>query len=319
MKPWAPSSRLHPWAVGLGARLALRLKPFERRPRSCRARLNLARRPFLRALPSTRRSPRIARKLLLEGGQPLGDRGFDLDEFFARPERFLAGAGANFRAVDGDLSKADQPLADQRGHALRQQSVEDLRLPDPEISEPVIIQRHAAGQPTIGGVALGEPFQSPRRTHPFNRRIKPQRKQNRRIGGRPARFALARENLIVKLRKIEALDKTPDDARAMLRRQKPLEIDHIPAQLTPIRPHHPSFRHRRFPPTSAMRESQRDRKRQFLHTLECGNPRAPSPCIWIPAFAGMTKGYRQSRTSTKRPAIAAAAAIAGDTRCVRPR
>ena len=195
MKPWAPSSRLHPWAVGLGARLALRLKPFERRPRSCRARLNLARRPFLRALPSTRRSPRIARKLLLEGGQPLGDRGFDLDEFFARPERFLAGAGADLRAVDGDLSKADQPLADQRGHALRQQSVEDLRLPDPEISEPVIIQRHAAGQPTIGGVALGEPFQSPRRTHPFNRRIKPQRKQNRRIGGRPARFALARENL----------------------------------------------------------------------------------------------------------------------------
>ena len=28
-------------------------------------------------------------QLLLEGGQPLGDRGFDLDEFFARPERFL--------------------------------------------------------------------------------------------------------------------------------------------------------------------------------------------------------------------------------------
>ena len=236
-----------------------------------RALFDLARRPVLRALPSTRRSPRIARKLLLEGGQPLGDRGFDLDEFFARPERFLAGAGADLRAVDGDLSKADQPLADQRGHALRQQSVEDLRLPDPEISEPVIIQQHAAGQPTIGGVALGEPFQSPRRTHPFNRRIKPQRKQNRRIGGRPARFALARENLIVKLRKIEALDKTPDDARAMVRWQKTLKIDPIPAQLTPIRPHHPSFRHRQFTSQLSDRESQPKQKRQFLHTLESGN------------------------------------------------
>ena len=238
--------------MGLGARLALRLEPFERRSRSCRARLNLARRTVSRRLAPAARGPRIACQLLLEGGQPLGDRGFDLDEFFARPERFLAGAGADLRAVDGDLSKADQPFGDQRRHALRQQPIEDLRLPDPEISEPVIIQRHAARQPPIGGVALGEPFQFARRTHPFNRRIEPQRKQNRGIGGRPARFALARENLrenlIVKLRKIEALDETPDDARAMLRRQKPLEIDPIPAQLTPVRPHHPSFRHRRFTP-----------------------------------------------------------------------
>ena len=32
----------------------------------------------------------------------------------------------------------------------------------------------------------------------------------------------------------------------MVRRQQTLKINHIPAQLTPIRPHHPSFRHRRF-------------------------------------------------------------------------
>ena len=256
--------------MGLGARLALRLEPFERRPRSCRARLNLARRPVLRRLAPAARGPRIACQLLLESGQPLGDRGFDLDEFFARPEQFLAGVGADLRAVDGDLSKADQPFADQRGHALRQQSVERLEVFDPEVGKPVMVQRHAARQPPIGGVALRKPLQFPRRTDPFDRRIEPQRQQDRRVGRRPSRFALARENLIVKLRKIEALDETPDDARAMLRRQKPLEIDHIPAQLTPIRPHHPSFRHRRFPPTSAMRESQRDRKRQFLHTLISG-------------------------------------------------
>jgi purple acid phosphatase-like protein len=38
----------------------------------------------------------------------------------------------------------------------------------------------------------------------------------------------------------------------MVRRRQTLKIDHIPAQLTLIRPHHPSFRHRRFTsPTSA--------------------------------------------------------------------
>ena len=87
------------------ARLALSRQPLERRPRSSRARLNITRCPLARRLPSTRRSPRILRQLPLEGDQPLGDRGFDLEQFFARLERFLAGAGADLRAVDGDLRK----------------------------------------------------------------------------------------------------------------------------------------------------------------------------------------------------------------------
>ena len=133
--------------MGFGAPLALRLKPFERRPRSSSARLNITRRPFARGLSTTRRSPRIARKLLLKRSQALGGRGFDLDEFFARPERPLAGAGADLRAVDGDLSKADQPFGDQRRHALRQQPIEDLDALDPKVGEPVMVQRHAARQP----------------------------------------------------------------------------------------------------------------------------------------------------------------------------
>src|ERR1700690_1368666 len=76
-----------------GARLAFRLEPFERRPRSCRARLNLAPRPLPRGLPTTARSSRIVPQFLLEGGQTLADRGFDLEQFLARPERLPAGAG----------------------------------------------------------------------------------------------------------------------------------------------------------------------------------------------------------------------------------
>src|SRR4029077_21120147 len=99
-----------------GARLALRVKPFERRPRSSGARMNLARRPLPRGLPSTRRSPRIARKLLLEGGQTLGDRGFDLEQFLACLERPLARAGANLRAVDGNLG---QPRSEEHTSELQ--------------------------------------------------------------------------------------------------------------------------------------------------------------------------------------------------------
>ena len=102
-------------------------------------------------------------------------------------------------------------------------------LSDPEVGEPVIVQRHAAREPPIGGVALREPLQFTRRTHPFDRRIKPQRKQNRGIGGRPSRFALARENPIVKRRKIEALDETPHEARAMVRRQQTLQDRSYPS------------------------------------------------------------------------------------------
>jgi hypothetical protein len=89
------------------------------------------------------------------------------------------------------------------------------------LSEPVIVQRHAARQPATGGLALGKPLQFARRPHAFDRRIKPQRKQDRGIGGRPSPFALARENLIVKGRKIEALDETPHEARAMVSGKRP--------------------------------------------------------------------------------------------------
>lgn len=220
--------------------------------------------------PTVRR-PGVAGQFLLEGGQPLRDRGFDLDEFFARPERVPARAGANLRAVDGDLGQPHQSFGDQRRHALGQQPVENFHLLDPEVGEPVIVQRHAARQPPIGGVALREPLQFARRPHPFNRRIKPQRKQNRRIGARPSRFALARPYPLVKLRQIEALDETPDDARAMVRRQKPLEIDHVPTQLLSIWSHHPSVAHRRLAPKNQRQRITAGPKRPFLHTLASGN------------------------------------------------
>ena len=255
------------------ARLALRLKPFERRPRSSGALLNITRRALPRGLPSTRRSPRIARKLLLEGGHTLRSTAASILSSFSpvlnNPLLALARIFVPSTAISASLTS---PSPINAVTLCVQQPVENLGAFDPEIGEPVIVQRHAARQPPIGGVALGKPLQFARRPYPFDRRIEPQRKQNREIGGRPARLPLARPYPLIKLRRIAALDETPDDARAMVRRQKPLEIDHIPAQLTPIRPHHPSFRHRRFAHISD-RESQQGRKDHFFTRSQAGMTR----------------------------------------------
>jgi hypothetical protein len=85
----------------------------------------------------------------------------------------------------------------------------------------------------------------------------------------------ARENLIVKGRKIEALDETPHQARAVVRWQQTLKIDHIPAQLTPIRPHHPSFRHRRFPKSATQNHSPSESANSFTRS-QAGMTSAPT-------------------------------------------
>ena len=147
----APSSWLHPWR-GSGARLALRLKPFERRPRSSGARLNLARCPFARRLPPTVEPARIARKPCLRAAKRSAIAASILSNFSPVLNDALLALARNFVPSTAISARRDQPFADQRGHALRQQPVEDLRLLDPEIGEPEIFQRYVARQRPIGGV-----------------------------------------------------------------------------------------------------------------------------------------------------------------------
>ena len=54
----------------------------------------------------------------------------------------------------------------------------------------------------------------------------------------------------------------------MVRRQQTLKINHIPAQLTPIRPHHPSFRHRLFTSRTSATEnhSPSESANSFTHS-----------------------------------------------------
>src|SRR5580698_3739546 len=157
------------------ARLALRLKPFERRPRSSGALLNITRRALPRGLPSTRRSPRIARKLLLEGGHTLRSTAASILSSFSpvlnNPLLALARIFVPSTAISASLTS---PSPINAVTLCVQQPVENLGAFDPEIGEPVIVQRHAARQPPIGGVALGKPLQFARRPYPFDHRIEPQ-------------------------------------------------------------------------------------------------------------------------------------------------
>src|SRR5271167_3222211 len=74
-----------------------------------------------------------------------------------------------------------------------------------------------------------------------------------------------RPHLIVKLRKIEALDKAPHQACAMVRLQKPVKVNPVPAQLSPVRPYHPRYVHRRFASQRiGARESQQGQKHHFF-------------------------------------------------------
>jgi hypothetical protein len=151
---------------------------------------DFARRTLAPDLAATARSSRIARKLLLERGQTFADRGFDLDQFLTRPERCLARVGANLRAVDRDLGQPHKPFANQRRHALRQQPIENVHLLNPEVGKPVIIQRHAAREPTIGGVARRKSLQFARPNPPLrssHRATAKAEPQDRRPAAPPSR------------------------------------------------------------------------------------------------------------------------------------
>ena len=200
--------------------------------------------------------------------------GFDLDEFVARPERFPARVGANLRAVDGDRIKADQPFGDQRRHALRQQPIENFDASPPENrrARDSSAARRRRANDRRHRFAPAAPIRAPNpRPRPS---LKPQRQQNRGIGGRPSRFALARENLIVKRRKIEAVDETPRRERArwsagnspsrsiMSQRNCRRSGRTTRASPSPIRPSHISDE-----------RITAQAKGQFLHTLVSGNDR----------------------------------------------
>ena len=152
-------------------------------------------------------------------GRPAGPR--PRQEFVQRRQD-RGGCGIIDPAIFADAPQA-LGVATCR-HALRQQPIEDLGAVDAEVGEPVIVDRHTPRQLAIGDVALAKPLQFARRADPFDRRTEPQRHENRRIGGRPSRFAFAREHPIVKRREIEALDEAPDEARVMVRGQRPFEV-----------------------------------------------------------------------------------------------
>src|SRR6516164_4141471 len=109
----------------------------------------------------------------------------------------------------------------------------------PKRGQQIVIDRGPAAQPAIGRVLLTQAVDRPRRADPLQRRIKPDRQHHPGIGGRPAGNRVARLDPLVKLAQIQTFDKRPNQPRPVVVWQLAVQIDHVPAQLRPVRADHP--------------------------------------------------------------------------------
>ena len=114
--------------------------------------------------------------------------------------RTLARGSLDLGAVDDDLVGVKQSLRHERRQRFGQQTVKHIGMRHAEVRKPVVVDRNAAGDPAIGQILAGQPVQFARRANPVHRRQKPQRKQHRRVGGRPTHRTLTRFDLVVEHR-----------------------------------------------------------------------------------------------------------------------
>jgi len=67
----------------------------------------------------------------------------------------------------------------------------------PDIGEGVVVDAHATGEPAVRVVLLAQAGQRPRRAHPLEGGVQPERDEDGGIDGRPAGVALDRPDAIV--------------------------------------------------------------------------------------------------------------------------
>ena len=142
-------------------------------------------------------------------------------------------------AVNRQLFQGDQFFGDQPGHALGQQAIQQRRILAPKLGQQIVVDRRTAAQPAIGRVLLTQAVDRPRRTDPLQCRVQPDRQHHLRIGCRPSGNRVTRLDPVVKLAQIQTFNKRPNQPRPMVVRQLAIQIDHVPAQLSPVWTDHP--------------------------------------------------------------------------------
>jgi hypothetical protein len=117
---------------------------------------------------------------------------------------------------------------------LRQQIIQRRLMRHAEITHRVVIHRDAPADPAIRVMGIAEPIDFTRAADAVHRRVQPKRHQNLRIDRRPARAALTGADPSVERRQIQPLDKAPDEAGGVPRRQQRLEITRLQFDLGPV-------------------------------------------------------------------------------------
>jgi len=138
----------------------------------------------------------------------------------------------------GHPLQVHQPLGHQGGHTRAQQLIEDLARVHPKIGQRVIVHRHAPADPPVRIVFLAQPRHRPRAAHALERRVQPQRHENRRVDRRATGVPLHGLDLGIEWPQVQPLDELPDHAGAVLGGQQPLQVRRAQFQLLAIRPQH---------------------------------------------------------------------------------
>lgn len=100
----------------------------------------------------------------------------------------------------------------ERRNRLGEQLIEQVGCLDPEVGEGVLLHPDPAGEPPIRVMLVAQPIERPRRADPLERRVQPERDEDRQVDRRPAAVALDRPDPGEEGRQIEALDEGPHEA-----------------------------------------------------------------------------------------------------------
>ena len=159
----------------------------------------------------------------------------------APPASVARGArrGAHPDPVVGHPLQGQLAAREERREGLLEEPLEERRLGHPEVGEGVVVDAHPAAQPAVGVVLLAQAREGACRAHPLTRRVQPQRHQDGRVDGRPARVALDGPDAGVEGGQVEPFGERPHQACPVVGGQQRVEVDRAEHHLGPVGPLQP--------------------------------------------------------------------------------
>jgi hypothetical protein len=112
---------------------------------------------------------------------------------------------------------------EEHGHAVSEQSVEPVVVIDAEVGECVVVHRHTAAEPSVGGVADAESVEFACGPDAVGGGVEPEGHEDAGIDMRVARSVLCGLDAVVEVREVESLCEVPDGSRGVVGREQLVE------------------------------------------------------------------------------------------------